>query len=125
MINRTSVASLLICVLLCLSAFASSVPKTRLILATATTGGTYPGQEQDIPTISQPNLWVVHRDVPEDVVYLLVKILYSNLEYLRKVHQATASLSLEDATSGLALPLHPGAVRFYKEQDLEQTAAKK
>ncbi len=87
--------------------------------------GTYPGQGQSILTISQPNLLVAHRDVPEDVIYLLVKTLYSNLEYLRKIHQATASMSLKNATSGLTLVLHPGAFRFYEEQTSEQIAAKK
>jgi hypothetical protein len=81
--------------------------------------GTYPGQSADISTISQPNLLVVHEDIPEDVVYALVKTLFTHLDYLRQVHQAASSMTLDKAIDGLRLPLHPGAVRFYTEQGLE------
>ncbi len=81
--------------------------------------GTYPGQGYDIRTISQPNILVVHRDVPEEVVYALVKNLFTHLSYLRQVHQAAASMALERAVDGLSLPLHTGAVRFYQEKGLE------
>jgi len=80
--------------------------------------GTYPGQTQGIITISQPNLLVVHEDIPDEVVYALVKNLYSHLEYLRQVHQAAASMALDRAIDGLMLPLHPGAVRYFTEQGL-------
>ena len=80
--------------------------------------GTYPGQALDIRTISQPNLLVIHQDVPADVVYHLVKNLYVNLDELHRVHQATASMALENAILGLTLPLHPGALRFFEEQGI-------
>ena len=81
--------------------------------------GTYPGQAADIATISQPNLLVVHQDISEDVVYALVKNLFSHLDYLKQVHQATSVMSLDGAIDGLMLPLHPGAARFFTEQGLE------
>ena len=81
--------------------------------------GTYPGQAADISTISQPNLLVVHEGVPDDVVYALVKNLFSHLDYLKQVHQATSVMSLDGAIDGLMLPLHPGAVRYYIEKGLE------
>jgi TRAP transporter TAXI family solute receptor len=84
--------------------------------------GTYPGQTQGISTISQPNLLVVHEDIPDEAVYALVKNLYSHLEYLRNVHQAAASMALDKAIDGLMLPLHPGAVRYFSEQGLEVPA---
>jgi TRAP transporter TAXI family solute receptor len=81
--------------------------------------GTYPGQAADISTISQPNLLVVHEGVPDDVVYALVKNLFSHLDYLRQVHQATSVMSLQGAIDGLMLPLHPGAVRYFTEKGLD------
>ena len=79
---------------------------------------TYPGQKKAIQTISQPNLLVVHQDLPEDVVYKIVKTMYENLDYLKKIHQATRMMSLDSAVSSLAIPLHPGAVRYYEEKGL-------
>ena len=80
--------------------------------------GTYPGQTQAIQTISQPNLLVTHVDLPEDTVYKIVKTMYENIDYLRRIHQATRVMSLDLATSGLSFPLHPGAVRYYEEMGL-------
>lgn len=81
--------------------------------------GTYPGQVSDIQTISQPNLLVVHQDVPDEVVYNLVRNLYTNLDELHRVHQATSSMALENALQGLSLALHPGAIRFFTERGIE------
>ena len=78
--------------------------------------GTYPGQDKDINTIAQPNLLVVTKDTPEETVYLLTKTIYENLPFLNTVHKATKAMSLEKAIVGLPMPLHPGAVRYYKEK---------
>lgn len=79
---------------------------------------TYPGQNKAILTISQSNLLVAHKDLPEDVVYKIVKTMYENLDYLQKIHQATQVMSLDSAVSGLSLSLHSGAVRYYEEKGL-------
>lgn len=80
--------------------------------------GTYPGQDKDINTIAQPNLLVVTQDVPEETVYLLTKTIYENLPFLNTVHKATKAMSLDRAISGLPMPLHKGAARYYKEQGI-------
>ena len=81
--------------------------------------GTYPGQTKDINTIAQPNLLVVTKDTPEETVYQLTKTIYENLPFLNSVHKATKAMSIEKAISGLPMPLHPGAARFYKEQGIQ------
>jgi len=81
--------------------------------------GTYPGQTKNINTIAQPNLLVVTKDTPEETVYLLTKTIYENLPFLNSVHKATKAMSLDKAISGLPMPLHPGAARFYKEQGIK------
>jgi TRAP transporter TAXI family solute receptor len=80
--------------------------------------GTYPGQKDVIQTISQPNLLVTHEDLPDEVVYQIVKTMYENLDYLKRIHQATQVMSLDSAFSGLSIPLHQGAVRYYEEMGL-------
>ncbi len=80
--------------------------------------GTYPGQKTDINTIAQPNFLAVHPDVPAEDVYKILKNIYSNLPFLHNIHKATMAMSLQKAISGLVVPLHPGAVKFYKEMGL-------
>jgi TRAP transporter TAXI family solute receptor len=81
--------------------------------------GTYPGQEKDVNTIAQPNLLVVTEDTPEEVVYLLTKTIYENLPFLNTVHGATKAMGLDKAIAGLPMPLHPGAIKYYKEKGLQ------
>lgn len=80
---------------------------------------TYPGQVKDINTISQPNFLAVTPDLPDDDVYKLLETIYSNLEYLHKMHKATNAIKLDRAVSGLPIPLHPGAAKFYKDKGIE------
>ena len=80
--------------------------------------GTYPSQEEPIETIAQPNILAVRADVPEEDVYQITKTIYANLPFLNNIHPATKAMALEKAIAGLPMPLHPGAVRFYREQGL-------
>ena len=84
--------------------------------------GTYPGQDKDVQTIAQPNFLAVNADVDENHVYLLTKTMYENLAFLSAIHPATKAMVVEQAMAGLPMPLHPGAVRYYKEIGLEVPA---
>ena len=81
--------------------------------------GTYPGQTYDVTTIAQPNLLAVNADVPEEHVYQITRTIFENLAFLRAIHPATNLLTLETALNGLPAPLHPGALRYYREAGLE------
>jgi len=77
--------------------------------------GTYPGQEQDINTISQPNFLACRADLSEETTYLITKTIYENLPFLHNIHKATMAMKPERATVGLPVPLHPGAEKYYRE----------
>ena len=81
--------------------------------------GTYPGQAEDVRTIAQPNFLAVNADVDEDAVYQITKAIYENLPFLHNIHPTTRAMSLDRALTGLPLPLHPGAARYYEEAGLE------
>ena len=80
--------------------------------------GTYPGQEEDIETVSQPNFLAVRCDLPDETIYKITSTIFENLAFLQSIHPATNDMSLEAALPGLPLPLHPGAQRYYEEQGL-------
>ena len=81
--------------------------------------GTYPGQSEAVQTIAQPNFLAVRADAAEENVYLITKTIYENLPFLQAIHPATKAMALEKAIAGLPLPLHPGAIKYYKEAGLE------
>jgi TRAP transporter TAXI family solute receptor len=81
--------------------------------------GTYPNQNELVRSISSPNVLAVRSDVPEDVVYHITRTIWENLAALQDIHGATRDMRLARATRGLGAPLHPGAIRYYREQGLE------
>ena len=80
---------------------------------------TYPGQPEEVTTIAQPNFLAVRDDVPEEDVYKIVKTIYENLPFLTNIHAATKEMAIENAVVGMPMPLHPGAVRYYREVGVE------
>ncbi len=80
--------------------------------------GTYPYQEQAINTAASPNVLIVKDDVSEQIVYDLTRMLWENLATLQQIHSATRSMLLEGALQGIPVPLHPGALRYYREQNV-------
>jgi len=80
---------------------------------------TYPGQEDPIRTIAQPNFLAVRADVPEEDVYLITRTIYENLGFLQTTHRATRDMAVSKATTGLPIPLHPGAARYLRESGLK------
>ncbi len=82
-------------------------------------GGMYPGNPDDIPTFGVGATFVTSADVPEDVVYTVAKAVLGNLDDFRKLHPAFANLKAEEMIhDSLSAPLHPGAIRAYKELGL-------
>ncbi len=77
---------------------------------------TYPGQKEAINTIAQPNFLAVRPDISDEDVYKILETIYSNLDFLHNMHKATYAMKLERAINGLPVPLHPGAVKFYKDK---------
>jgi TRAP transporter TAXI family solute receptor len=87
-------------------------------VATTIPAGTYDGQEADVPTAAVINFLVTHEGVSEETVYQMTKLLFENLPALEAAHVAAKAISLEDALTGMPIPLHPGAERYYKEKGL-------
>ena len=79
--------------------------------------GTYKGINEDIQTVGMAALWACRMDLPEDLIYRMVKALYSpeGLEYMGKVHPAGKGIKLENAAKWAPIPFHPGAERFFRE----------
>jgi len=80
--------------------------------------GSYPGQTEDVHTVGMKTVLIAHKDVPEEAIYYLTRSIYENKAYLETIHQAFKSFSINEMPEGLGVPLHPGAMKFYKEVGL-------
>jgi TRAP transporter TAXI family solute receptor len=83
-------------------------------------GGTYDGVEEDVKTAAVKNLLITNAEMSDEKVYEMTKAFYENLDTLRDTHNAAEAIELEEATEGLPLPVHPGAEKYFKEQDVAE-----
>lgn len=83
-------------------------------------GGTYKGVDHDAPSFQDSALWVANKDVPADVVYDLLSIIYTDegLAHMREQKKTFKHMSLETGATNIVTPFHPGAEKFWKEKGM-------
>jgi TRAP transporter TAXI family solute receptor len=74
--------------------------------------------KEPVRTLGLKAILFCNADTDEDVVYHMVKEVYENFDLFKKQHPAFANLTAEKLTTGLIVPLHPGAERYFKEAGL-------
>ena len=80
--------------------------------------GTYRGQDYPVPNPSVWNTVVCTASLDEDLVYNLVKTVFEHTDYLQKIHPFAKYTTPENAIKHSVIPLHPGALKYYKELGL-------
>lgn len=93
--------------------------KFKFFSADVIPAGTY----KDVPetkTLSVGAQWVTSSKQPDEVVYEVVKALWSDKTRgaMDTGHAKGKAIRRETALQGLGIPLHPGAEKFYKEAGL-------
>ncbi len=78
--------------------------------------GVYDGLGE-VPTISIGAQLLVSADIDADTVYAITKALWneSTRRLFEHGHGKAREIRLETALDGIAIPLHPGAERYYRE----------
>ncbi len=81
----------------------------------------YPGAQnkKDAQTFGVKATFVTSAKVPDAVVYAITKEVFDNLEDFKKLHPAYANLTKESMLTGLSAPIHPGAMKYFKEAGLK------
>lgn len=83
--------------------------------------GTYEGQTEDVATVTVKATLIVSADASEEDVYNLTKAIFDNIAAIAAENGKGKELSIENATSGMTAPFHPGAAKYFKEQGTEVT----
>ena len=80
-------------------------------------GGLYAGHPNPTPTYGVLASFVTSAKVPDATVYELVKAVFENFDEFKKLHPAFTQLDPKNMIKdGMSAPLHPGAVKYYKEK---------
>jgi hypothetical protein len=80
--------------------------------------GTYKQQTEDHKTVGVFNFAIVHKDLPDDLVYAITKAVLENNPQMVKGHAAAKETLLENWNRNTFLPFHPGAVRYFREKGI-------
>lgn len=76
---------------------------------------TYDGQTEMVETIATQNMLIVNSNVDEEFVYEVTKALFENVDEFRAAHGSISSFNIDDAVKTV-VPIHPGALKYYKEK---------
>ena len=81
--------------------------------------GTYKANKDlDIDTVTFWSFYITHKDMPDDFIYALVKSVLDNRDVLVATHKAAQETKPEFIVYS-PIPLHPGAVRYYREKGVK------
>ncbi len=83
--------------------------------------GAYDGVTEDIPAVGVQTAVIVNKDLPDDMVYTITKVLFES-GFQKDIFAAAEkkgfpkACSLETVMNGATIPIHPGAVKYFKEK---------
>lgn len=86
---------------------------------TSIPGGMYTGNPQNTSTFGVKATLVTTAAMDEQIVYQMTKAVFDNFDSFKTLHFVFATLDRDRMVSaGLVAPVHPGAMRYYREAGL-------
>ncbi|MDH5326406.1 MAG: TAXI family TRAP transporter solute-binding subunit [Gammaproteobacteria bacterium] len=81
---------------------------------------TYKGVRSETPSFQDSALWVANAKVPDQLVYDLLSIVYSEagLKHMVSQKKTFKEMSVASGINGIVTPMHPGAIKFWKEKGI-------
>ena len=79
---------------------------------------TYPNQPNPVPTVAQRYNMVVLADMDEDIAYQITKAAVENFDKLTAIYKGWGTASRENVLQSMTIPLHPGAIKYFREINL-------
>jgi TRAP transporter TAXI family solute receptor len=78
--------------------------------------GTYKNQDKPHHTLAWMGLFLVHKDMSDNLAYDILKAVFDHKDELDQIHAQFKKITLENAVKGMPIPWHPGSVKFFKEK---------
>lgn len=91
----------------------------ELIYPLTIPAGYYKGQDKDVICVGTYQTIIVRDDLPDDFVYSILKAAYENRDIIKNTWPGMAEGMSPESLKLLGVPLHPGAVKYYKEIGIE------
>jgi TRAP transporter TAXI family solute receptor len=80
----------------------------------------YALNKEDIETVGVKTTFVTSMNTEENIVYAITKEVFENFEFFKTLHPSYKILTKKDMLKGLSAPIHKGALRYYREAELDK-----
>lgn len=80
--------------------------------------GIYPGITEPVPALSIGTYFITHKNTTDEMAYLLAKLIGEHTKTLGEIHPSGWEWSLETVKKGFAIPVHPGALKYFQEKGI-------
>jgi TRAP transporter TAXI family solute receptor len=77
--------------------------------------GIYKGVDAPVETVAVMAMLAARADLETEIVYLILKAIYEDLDQVKKAHAKFKGIDVKNALMGMSIPLHPGAEKYFKE----------
>ncbi|MBN1106918.1 MAG: TAXI family TRAP transporter solute-binding subunit [Deltaproteobacteria bacterium] len=78
--------------------------------------GTYKNQDKPHHTLAWMGLFLVHKDMSNELAVNILKAVFDHKDELDKIHAQFKKISLDNAVKGMPIPWHPGAEKYYRDK---------
>ena len=75
-------------------------------------------EDEDTETVAVVNHLMANDELSEDAVYDITAAIFDNIDRIHDSHTEATNITADTVTDGLVVPLHPGAQRYYEENDI-------
>jgi TRAP transporter TAXI family solute receptor len=79
--------------------------------------GIYPDVQAPVSVVGVANILVVNESMPETLAHDITRVLFEKQSELAQIHPEARNLSRTTAQKGSPIAFHPGARRYYAEQN--------
>ena len=80
--------------------------------------GIYPGIKEFVPALSIGSYLITHKNTDEEMVYEITKVIGDHTKELGDIHPSGLEWSLDTVKKGFVIPVHPGALKYFKEKGI-------
>jgi len=80
--------------------------------------GIYPGITESVPALTIGTYLTTHKSADDELIYLTARLIGENTQKLAEMHPSGLEWSLETVKKGFVIPVHPGALKYFKEKGL-------
>ncbi len=78
--------------------------------------GTYKDMNKPHHTLAWMGIFIVNKSMKDQLAYDIVKAVFEHKAELDRIHAKFKMITLDTATDGIPIPLHPGAAKYFKEK---------